>query len=66
MLVTLEELQDSYFDIDSFLRDLMGQRLYRGLAKFISLGSSDGSFVTYASGAPSGATSASPTAIAYN
>jgi HK97 family phage major capsid protein len=65
VLVTLEELQDSYFDIDSFLRDLMGQRLYRGLAKYISQGSSDGSFVTYASGAPSAATSASPTAIAY-
>lgn len=65
VLVTLEELQDSYFDIEAFLRDLMGQRLYRGLAKYISQGSSDGSFVTYASGAPSGATSASPTAIAY-
>jgi HK97 family phage major capsid protein len=65
VFVTLEELQDSYFDIDAFLRDLMGQRLYRGLAKYISQGSSDGSFVTYASGAPSAATSASPTAIAY-
>lgn len=65
VLVTIEELQDSYFDIEAFLRDLMGQRLYRGLAKFLSQGSSDGSFVSYASGAVSGATSASPTAIAY-
>lgn len=65
MLVTLEELQDSYFDIEAFLRDLMGQRLYRGLAKYISQGSSDGSYVAYASGAVSGATSASPTQIGY-
>ena len=66
LLVTLEELEDSFFDVESFLRDLMGQRLYRGLAKYLSLGSSDGSFVSYASGALSGATSASPTAIVYN
>jgi HK97 family phage major capsid protein len=65
VLVTIEELQDSFFDIEGFLRDLMGQRLYRGLAKFISQGSSDGSYVSYLSGAVSGATSASPTAIDY-
>jgi HK97 family phage major capsid protein len=65
VLVTLEELQDSFFDVEAFLRDLLGQRLYRGLAKFISQGSSDGSYVSYDSGAVSGATSASPTAIVY-
>jgi HK97 family phage major capsid protein len=65
LTVTLEELQDSFFDIDSFLRDLMGQRLYRGLAKYVSQGSSDGSFVSLWSNAVSGATSASPTAIVY-
>jgi HK97 family phage major capsid protein len=53
-------------EVESFLRDLMGQRLYRGLAKFISQGSSDGSYVSYLSGAVSGATSASPTAINYS
>jgi HK97 family phage major capsid protein len=65
VLVTIEELQDSFWDLEAFLRDLMGQRLYRGLAKFISQGSSDGSYVSYLSGAVSGATSASPTAIVY-
>ena len=38
MLVTLEELTDSYWDLEAFLRDLMGQRLYRGLVQFISKG----------------------------
>jgi HK97 family phage major capsid protein len=65
VLVTLEELQDSYFDVEAFLRDLIGQRLYRGLAKYASQGSSDGSYVSFWSSAVSGATSASPTAIGY-
>ena len=63
ILVTLEELEDSYFDLDAFIRDAFGQRLYRGLAKNISQGS--GNFASYFSGATSGATSAAPTAITY-
>ena len=63
ILVTLEELEDSYFDLDSFIKDAFGQRLYRGLAKNISQGS--GNFASYFAGATSGATSASPTAITY-
>ena len=65
VIVTLEELQDSYFNVDSFLQDLMGQRLYRGLAKYVSQGDSTGAFVSYLAGTPSGATSVSPTAIGY-
>jgi HK97 family phage major capsid protein len=63
ILVTLEELEDSYFDLDAFIRDAFGQRLYRGLAKNISQGS--GNFASYFTGATSGATSAAPTAITY-
>lgn len=63
VLVTLEELEDSYWDLEGFLRDAFGQRLYRGLAKNISQGS--GNFASYFAGATSGATSASPTAVAY-
>ncbi|HMH14680.1 MAG TPA: phage major capsid protein [Edaphobacter sp.] len=63
ILVTIEELQDSYFDLDAFIRDAFGQRLYRGLAKNISQGS--GSFGSYFAGATSGATSAGPTAVTY-
>ena len=65
ILVTIEELQDSYFDLDAFIRDAFGQRLYRGLAKYISQGSASGNFASYLMGATSGATSASPTAIGY-
>lgn len=56
ILVTIEELQDSYFDLDAFIRDAFGQRLYRGLSKNISQGS--GNFASYFAGATSGATSA--------
>lgn len=65
ILVTLEELEDSYFDLDAFIRDTFGQRLYRGLAKRVSQGSTSGAFASVWSGATSGATSASPTAIGY-
>ena len=65
ILVTLEELQDSFFSIDQFVQDAFGQRLYRGLAKNISQGSTSGVFSSYLSGAVSGATSVSGTAISY-
>ncbi len=65
ILVTLEELQDSFWDLDAFIRDAFGQRLYRGLAKRVSQGSTSGAYVGVWSGLPSGATSASPTAITY-
>lgn len=65
ILVTLEELQDSFFDLDAFIRDAFGQRLYRGLAKYISQGSTSGNYISYLTGATSGATSANPTAIGY-
>jgi HK97 family phage major capsid protein len=65
VLVTIEELQDSFFDINSFVQDLMGQRLYRGLAKRVSQGSTSGAYVSYLAALASGATSQSPTAISY-
>ena len=65
ILVTLEELTDSAFNLDEFIGNAFGQRLYRGLAKYLSQGDSSGAFASYFSGATSGATSASPTAIVY-
>lgn len=65
ILVTLEELQDSAWDLDAFIGDVFGQRLYRGLAKYVSQGSSAGAFVSYLSGAVSGATSAAGASIGY-
>ena len=65
ILVTLEELQDSAFDIDAFISDVFGQRLYRGLAKYASLGSTSGAFVPYSAGAVSAGASAAGLAIGY-
>jgi HK97 family phage major capsid protein len=63
--VTLEELQDSAWDLDSFISDVLGQRLYRGLAKYVFQGSPSGVFASYLTGAVSGATSVSGTAVSY-
>lgn len=63
--VTLEELADSAWDLDSFISDVFGQRLYRGLAKYVSQGSTSGVFASYLTGAVSGATSVSGTAVSY-
>ncbi len=65
VIVTIEELQDSFFNIDSFLQDMMGQRLYRGLAKYVSQGDTIGAFTGLWANLPSGATSVAPTALGY-
>jgi len=56
-------LQDSQFDLDSWIQNKLAGRYYRGFANWISLG--NGSNVT-ALGSTLGATSASPTAVVYN
>jgi len=63
--VILEELQDSAWDLDAFISDVFGQRLYRGLAKYVSQGSSGGGFVSYLPGAVSGATSVAGASVGY-
>jgi HK97 family phage major capsid protein len=55
-------LQDSQFDLDSWIQNKLAGRYYRGLANWISLG--NGSNVT-ALGSTLGATSAGPTAVVY-
>lgn len=55
--VSLQELQDSAFDIDKFVRDCFGKRHYRGLANLITNGSSTGNFGSIITGATSGCTS---------
>ena len=42
--ISLAEIQDSYFDLDSWIRDAFGKRIARGLAKLIVTGSSSGNF----------------------
>jgi HK97 family phage major capsid protein len=56
-------LTDSAFDVDNFIQSIFGQRYYRGLAKFITLGNGS-NIAPITAGATLGATSASPTAIA--
>ena len=63
--VTLPELQDSAFDLDSFIKDSFGKRFYRGVANFITNGSSTGHVQSIVTSATVGATSAAPGAIAY-
>lgn len=66
VVVTLEELQDSYFDLDAFIRDIFGQRLYRGLAKRLSQGTpGGGAYANLRANLPSGATSLAPNVITY-
>lgn len=42
--ISLAELQDSYFDLDSWIRDVLGKRIARGLSSLIVSGSQDGNF----------------------
>lgn len=55
-------LEDSQFDLDTWIQNKLATRYYRGLAGWISLG--NGSNVA-ALGSTLGATSASPTAVTY-
>jgi HK97 family phage major capsid protein len=55
-------LNDSQFDLDSWIQNKLAGRYYRGFANWISLGNSSN---VAALGSTLGATSASPTAVAY-
>jgi HK97 family phage major capsid protein len=42
--ISLAELQDSYFDLDAWIRNAFGKRIARGLSKLIVTGSTDTNF----------------------
>ena len=42
--ISLAELEDSYFDLDAWIRDAFGKRIARGLSSLIVSGSQDGNF----------------------
>ncbi len=69
--ITVEELQDSTFDLDAFVRNQFGKRYYRGLTNLVTNGSWIGSpaaaqnIEALLTAAYAGATSASATAIAW-
>jgi Phage capsid family len=50
--VTLAELKDSAFDIDSWLRDAIGNRFWLGVTRMITDGSSTGNVQAITSGVP--------------
>ena len=55
-------LQDSQFDLDSWIQNKLASRYYRGFSSWVSLGNSSN---VAALGSTLGATSASPTAVSY-
>lgn len=63
--VSVQELQDSAFDIDGLVRNVFGKRYYRGLTKKITLGSTSGNIASLVSGANNAVVSAGPTTIAW-
>ncbi len=65
VVVSLAEIQDSEFDLDSFIRKIFGIRGMRKLADAVTNGTASGNFVALTS-APVGATSASGVAIGYD
>ena len=68
---SIAELQDSYFDIDAWLRDKFGKRYYRGLTKMVTNGTFAGSpavaqnIQSILTGSPVGKTSAVANDILY-
>lgn len=63
--VSIQELQDSAFDIDSFIRDKFAKRYYRGLTAKVTLGSTASGIDSIITGAFDGHTSAAGAAISY-
>jgi HK97 family phage major capsid protein len=63
--VSLAELEDSYFDLDAWIRTAFGKRIARGLSQLIVTASSSGNIQSIVTTATTGITTASPTAIGY-
>jgi HK97 family phage major capsid protein len=61
--VSIQELQDSAFDIDAFIRDNFGRRYYRGATALVTNGATN--IASIVSAGNSGTNSVSPTAIGY-
>lgn len=63
--ISLAELEDSYFDLDSWIRTAFGKRIARGLSSLIVTGSTDTNFQSIITSAATGVTSAAPTTLGY-
>ena len=58
--ISLAELEDSYFDLDSWIRDAFGKRIARGLSSLIVNGSQDGNFASIITTAQQSVTASAP------
>jgi HK97 family phage major capsid protein len=63
--ISLAELEDSYFDLDSWIRNAFGKRVARGLSAAIVNGTSDTNFQSIITTAATGVTSAAPATLGY-
>jgi HK97 family phage major capsid protein len=63
--ISLAELEDSYFDLDAWIRTAFGKRIARGLSNLIVTGSSTTNIQSIVTTAATGVTSAAPTTIGY-
>jgi HK97 family phage major capsid protein len=63
--ISLAELEDSYFDLDAWIRTAFGKRIARGLSQLIVTGSSSTNIQSIITTAATGVTSAGPTALVY-
>jgi HK97 family phage major capsid protein len=63
--ISLAELEDSYFDLDSWIRNAFGKRVARGLSAAIVTGTSDTNFQSIITTAATGVTSAAPATLGY-
>jgi HK97 family phage major capsid protein len=65
--ISLAELEDSYFDLDAWIRQAFGRRIARGLSNLLVTGSGSGNFQSIISTATAGVTSqtAGGTALVY-
>ena len=63
--ISLAELEDSYFDLDSWIRNAFGKRVARGLSNLIVTGSTSGNFQSIITTAGTGVTSAAPATLGY-
>jgi HK97 family phage major capsid protein len=63
--ISLAELEDSYFDLDAWIRTAFGKCIARGLSQLIVTGSSSTNIQSIVTTATTGITTASPSALGY-
>jgi HK97 family phage major capsid protein len=63
--ISLAEIEDSYFDLDAWVRNAFGKRIARGLSSLMVTGSTSGNIQSIITTATAGVTSAAPATLGY-